>query len=195
MEDTCIKRGNAFTGLLGALIGAIVGIAVWMIVGRLGYIASAVGILAVLVSGKLYDVFGGKPGALKILVLIICVLITVFGGTFGNYYWQAWDIYDDELEECVELYKKYYDADDAEARAESEIIMDESYGGRAGHFKLLMEQPENREAFFKDLMAGLAYALIGCVIFGGRKLITLRGHREVRTMAETNAEADKDTED
>lgn len=191
MEDTCKKRGNAFTGLLGALVGAIVGIAVWMIVGRLGYIASAVGILAALVSGKLYDVFGGKPGALKILVLIICVLITVFGGTFGNYYWQAWEIYDDELEECVELYKKYYDADDAEARAESEIIMDESYGGRMGHFKLLMEQPENREVFLKDLMAGLAYALIGCVIFGGRKLITLKSRKGV-CMVE---EAEKDTEE
>ena len=191
MQDVCDKRGNSLTGFLGALIGAVVGIAVWMIVGRLGYIAGLVGLLAALVSGKLYDVFGGKPGALKILTLMICVLITVFGGTFGNFCWQAWDIYDDELEECVELYKKYYDADDVEARVESEIIMDESYGGRMGHFKLLIEQPENREAFINDVMAGLAYALIGCIIYGGRKLMVLKSRQEVR-MAE---EVEKDTEE
>lgn len=175
MQAAYEKRGNTFTGFLGAIIGAVVGIAAWVIIGRLGYIASAVGILAALLSGKLYDVFGGRPGAFKTIAIIICVLITVFGGTFGNFYWQTSAIYDDELEECVELYKAYYNVDDAEARTESEIIMAEAYGGRIGHFIYIKEQPENRDAFLKDLMTGLAYALVGCVIFGSRKLMTLRG--------------------
>jgi len=170
MQYGSTNKGNVFTGFIGALIGAVVGIAAWVLIGKLGYISSLAALVAALVSSKLYDVFGGKQGAAKVVILILCVLITVGVGSVGTYFWLSNDLYNEELEEVVALFEDY-GYSEAEARTEAEILMDETYGGRMGHFEELMSYEENQELLRKDLLTGLVFAALGCVgvIFGGAK--------------------------
>lgn len=53
------------------------------LVGGLNYISALVGLLNATLSAKLYGKFGGPQGAVKVIVLIVCVLFAVFAGTLG----------------------------------------------------------------------------------------------------------------
>lgn len=171
MQNSYEKRGNTFTGFIGALIGALAGTLIWILIGRKGYVSGLVGLLTAVVSGQLYDSFGGKPGAAKTVIVVICVLVTVFAGTAGAMYVQSSELYDEELEECVELFMQYPQITEAEARAEAKEIMEDTYGGKIGHFKFLLALPENEGLFAENLAPGLLFAAIGCIgiIIGNRK--------------------------
>ena len=77
--------GSYGTGFIGALIGALGGAVVWVLVMLTGYMASAVALLTGVFSEKLYRKFRGKKGGLKILILLICIAIGVVLGTGVGY--------------------------------------------------------------------------------------------------------------
>lgn len=157
------KKGNVFAGFIGALIGTAVGIVLWVLIGKLGYISSLVGLVGAFVAAKLYDAFGGRKGGAKTFILIICMLAMVVVGVGGTYFWQSMDLYNEELEECVVLFQQYYGYNETQARAEAEILMEDSYNGKFGYFKELMSQPENDGLMLKDLGMGVLFAALGCV--------------------------------
>ena len=76
-------RGNYLTGLLGALCGSLLGAIVWALVLSMGYIASIVGLLIGWLAEKGYDLFHGKQGKAKVLILIIAIVLGVLVGTFA----------------------------------------------------------------------------------------------------------------
>ncbi len=59
------KQGNLLTGILGAFLGALIGTALWVLVGVWGYVASIVAWLTAFLAGKGYDLLHGRPGKAK----------------------------------------------------------------------------------------------------------------------------------
>lgn len=75
--------GSYLSGTIGALLGALVGAVVWAAVLYSGYVASLVGLLVGFLAIKGYDLFKGKQGKAKVLILILAVVFGVLAGTFG----------------------------------------------------------------------------------------------------------------
>ncbi len=79
------KQGNLLTGILGAFLGALIGTALWVLVGVWGYVASIVAWLTAFLAGKGYDLLHGRPGKAKVITLIVMLLLSVFVGTLGTF--------------------------------------------------------------------------------------------------------------
>lgn len=75
--------GSYVTGLVGALLGSLVGAALWAVVMYIGYVASIVGLAIGWLAEKGYNLLKGKQGKGKIAILIIAVIIGVLLGNFG----------------------------------------------------------------------------------------------------------------
>jgi len=85
-EEDAAQRadtGSYATGLLGALGGAAIGAVLWAIVLNLGYVASVVGLVIGWLSEKGYNLFRGKQGKAKVLILIIAIIFGVLLGPFA----------------------------------------------------------------------------------------------------------------
>ncbi|MBE0600802.1 MAG: hypothetical protein IH607_03380, partial [Firmicutes bacterium] len=76
------KPGSVITGTAGALLAAIVGSLPWALIFALGYMASIVGLLIGFMVDKGYDLFHGRQGRAKIVVVVLCVLLSVALGQF-----------------------------------------------------------------------------------------------------------------
>lgn len=137
------NQGNVAGGFIGALLGALVGAIVWALVGMLGYIASIVGFLIAFLAGKGYDWFKGRPGKIKVVILVLCVILAVFIGNIGSYAWMIHDVYQEELALLSDLEK-------------TQVVSEAEF------FVLLAAEPDLQIDFFKDFAVGLLFAGLGC---------------------------------
>lgn len=78
------NEGSYGKGTIGALLGAIIGAIPWAIVQYFGYITAIIGLLIGWLAKKGYDLFHGKNGKGKIVILIISAIIGVIIGNFGS---------------------------------------------------------------------------------------------------------------
>ena len=74
--------GNYVTGLLGALAGSALGAVLWAFVLNMGYVASVVGLVIGWLAEKGYNLFRGKQGRAKVVILILAI---IFGVLLGNF--------------------------------------------------------------------------------------------------------------
>ena len=77
------RTGNYFTGLIGALLGSAIGAVLWAVVLYFGYVASIIGLAVGFLAEKGYNLFRGKQGRGKIVILIMAVIFGVIVGNFG----------------------------------------------------------------------------------------------------------------
>lgn len=143
MDNTQNKSGSILTGLIGAFLGALIGAALWAGVGIAGYVASIVGFVIAFLSGKGYDLFKGRKGKAKVVVLIVCVVLAVLIGNAGSYAYMIHDVYDELLSELSAEEAQY-------AVPESEF------------YALMIEDPEVQGEFVKDFAVGMVFAVLGC---------------------------------
>ena len=73
------------SGLFGAVLGGLLGAALWGAVLYMGYYASLVGIAIGLFASKGYDLLGGKQKKGKIFILLLVTILSVIAGTMGAY--------------------------------------------------------------------------------------------------------------
>ena len=85
------KKGNLITGIVGALLGSLIGVAAWVGVYRLGYIAALVGLVLIVCTFKGFSLFGGKLNALGI---VLCVAISAGMLYIAEQISVAWEILD-----------------------------------------------------------------------------------------------------
>lgn len=74
------KRENVLTGLVGAFLGSLVGVALIVLLGQMGYVASLSGLVMALCAMKGYSWLGGamsKKGA--VIVSLLTLVMTYFG--------------------------------------------------------------------------------------------------------------------
>lgn len=72
------KKGNIVTGLVGALFGALIGVALWVLIYQVGRIAAIVGLVLVVCTIKGYEKFGGKLNVGGIVISLIIAIGMLF---------------------------------------------------------------------------------------------------------------------
>ncbi len=75
------QKSNFFPGLAGAILGSLAGIALWVLVYYLGYIAGLAGLLMAVLALKGYEKFGG---ALDVKGVITCIVVLILAVIFAN---------------------------------------------------------------------------------------------------------------
>jgi len=79
------KKGNIFTGILGALLGSLLSTALWLAVYKLGSIAAVCGILLAVCVIKGYELFGGKLNKTGIIITLAITIAMVYVSTYFTY--------------------------------------------------------------------------------------------------------------
>lgn len=74
------KKGSVITGLVGAFLGSLLGVAAIVIVGQLGYVAAISGIIMGVCTLKGYELLGGKLDWLGLALASIVMLVMVYVG-------------------------------------------------------------------------------------------------------------------
>lgn len=69
------KRSSMVTGLVGALIGSVAGVAVIVLLGQLGYVASLSGVVLAVCTLKGYELLGGKINWSGIVLCSLIMLV------------------------------------------------------------------------------------------------------------------------
>ena len=85
------RRGHFLTGAVGAILGSLLGVAAWVLVYRLGYIAAIVGLIMIVCTFKGFSLFGGK---LNLPGILFCVVLSAAMLYMGEQVAVAWEIYD-----------------------------------------------------------------------------------------------------
>lgn len=78
------EKKNYGKGAIGALIGGLIGSIPWVIVYLLGYMVWILGLITGFAAKKGYELMGGRPGKLKVWIIlpiiVICVLLATYAG-------------------------------------------------------------------------------------------------------------------
>ena len=144
VQETQEKKGSVITGFIGALLGAAIGSVAWAAVGMMGYIASIIGFVIAFLADKGYDLFKGRQGTVKMVILIICVVLAVAAGTLGTAVWQIHNEYTEQINALTDLEKKMYEIM-TEGEFMKEILMDS----------------EVQTSLIKDSALGLVFGILG----------------------------------
>ena len=79
-NKTAIKKrkGNMATGIVGAIFGSLIGVAVWVLIGQMGYIAGIAGLIMAVCALKGYELLGGKINAIGLTICLVIVAGMVY---------------------------------------------------------------------------------------------------------------------
>ena len=72
------KPENVVTGTVGALLGALIGAAMIILLGRMGTIASASGIVLAVCTLKGYELLGGRRSRKGIIISVLLMLVVPY---------------------------------------------------------------------------------------------------------------------
>lgn len=81
-QPVSVEKNNYIKGLLGAIVGALIGSILWVVVYQLGIIAAICGMAIALCSIKGYILLGGKVNLIGIIMVIVVILASVFLAEF-----------------------------------------------------------------------------------------------------------------
>lgn len=88
-RPTAISQpANPVMGILGAIIFSLIGCAVWILIGKLGYISYLGGIAMAFSTIFGYHLFGKRFDTLGLIISIVIVLIMVFVSNMFIYTWE-----------------------------------------------------------------------------------------------------------
>lgn len=88
-RPTAISQpANPVMGILGAIIFSLIGCAVWILIGKLGYISYLGGIAMAFSTIFGYHLFGKRFDTLGLIISIVIVLVMVFVSNMFIYTWQ-----------------------------------------------------------------------------------------------------------
>jgi hypothetical protein len=84
------------SGAIGAILGGIVGVIPWVIVGALGYVAAICGFIMAFLSLKGYQLFKGKTGKGMVFILIAVILVFTYAAIIVNQTISDYNAYPDD---------------------------------------------------------------------------------------------------
>jgi len=90
-------KSNAFLGIIGAIIGAALGSIIWIIIGKLGFIAGIAGFAMMLFAIKGYRRLAGSLDKKGQIISLIIAFIMIFIANYAQY--------------VLEICKYYYSSD------------------------------------------------------------------------------------
>ncbi len=93
------KKGSVARGLIGAVIAAIVAAVLWAVIG---VATDSVFVIAGLGVGLLvcwgYDLLKGREGAVRSVIVTVCVILAVVAGDLGYWAWTINSTYNEEMD-------------------------------------------------------------------------------------------------
>jgi hypothetical protein len=79
------KSGSYLSGLGGAAVGGLIGMLPWIILGLIGYISSASGLLMAWLCVRFYKKFNGRTGRPMVLIVLLALLLFSALGVFVSW--------------------------------------------------------------------------------------------------------------
>jgi hypothetical protein len=125
----------------------MLGAVVWAVVGMIGYIAGIVGWLTAFLSGKGFDLLGGKSIKVKLTAVIVFVIIAILVGSLAVVVWQLHEVYVEETAGMSALQLKFVPT---EAEWLPETLVE------------CLQDSEMQGALLKDIGIGLLFAAWAC---------------------------------
>ncbi|MDO4432303.1 MAG: hypothetical protein Q4B80_03175 [Aerococcaceae bacterium] len=140
LEDNKIiqaqKTENIPLGMIGALLGALVGGALWVVIGHFGYYAWVAGFIAIALGFEGYKRFGGKVSKVGAALVFIIVIAVLFGASIVEWAWLFFDAYKEANPDLTFM----------------TVLMDMP--------EILWNDPDIRPEFLKDIAIGLGVVFV-----------------------------------
>ena len=156
------QEGSILRGLLGALIGAILGAVIWGAVGLLTQrVFSLIGILLGFLTAKGYELLKGRDGVVKIVIVVICVILSVVLGEAiynGGMIHQA---YLEKVESDIAYYKTFNIDVQAMIETNPTLAYSEYLYTEKEVFEMYLTDKEYLADAGKNLVTALLFAAIG----------------------------------
>lgn len=74
------KRDHLLAGLVGALLGSVLGAAVIVLIGQLGYVAAISGVIIAVCTLKGYELLSGKLSRRGVVISVVLMLLMIYVG-------------------------------------------------------------------------------------------------------------------
>ena len=203
IEDDEPRPGSVLMGILGALAGAVLGAVPTALTMALGYVSALCGLITGMLANFFYGKFGGKRGIVRIPIVLLALVLGAGLGQVGGYTlnfvqeygkmednsgasraefvrycWEEYLLYDQETVLGIEYDREVAKLDPAEME---DVMTREEFIRYYYNAEIQAARLEMRDAFAKDYMQNLVFALLGCVgLFA--KIHWQEGRRRVREL-------------
>ncbi len=84
MEGQRARKENILLGCIGAIVGVLLGSAVWILIGQIGFIAGIAGFAIVFGGMKGYEILGGKLTKKGIVICVLLSFIVILAAEFAS---------------------------------------------------------------------------------------------------------------
>ena len=181
-QETKKSNGHVLTGLIGALLAAVLGAVIWAfidVVTERVFALAGLGIGLLVCFG--YDLFKGKTGVVRAVIVAICVVLAIVAGELAYYGWLINDEYKDMNDLLTngtnDEIAQYFFTEDAYAQYQAASIFDKNYNialikdeydaDSVGEYfqKVFVSNPdamsEVKGAFIKDVLQSVFFGLLG----------------------------------
>lgn len=138
------KKTNLAAGIVGAVFGSLIGVACWVLIYQLGYIAGLTGFVMMVCCMKGFELLGGRLSRAGVIVSILISIVMLFAAEY--------------LTVGIEIYKmmkEYYSSVSLfeGIRAVPSYLADSSVG------------PDLWGAMIKDLLMGYVFMVLASISF------------------------------
>lgn len=186
MEQSEKEQGSVARGLLGALIAALLGAVCWAVIGVLtNKVFAVVGLLVGFMVCFGYDLFKGRDGVARMVIVAVCVVLAVVAGDIGYYGWSIHSWYqeeadllangtDDEIAEyyyAPESYEQYKAASKFDKLYAINTLKAEVTVTEEQYVQNLLSNSEFTASVMKDCGQSIFFGLLGSfgLILSGKK--------------------------
>jgi hypothetical protein len=76
------QKNNIIAGTVGAFLGSLIGVTLWVVVGLAGYIAAICGLVLSICTIKGYQLFGGKLDKKGMFITILITILMIFASQY-----------------------------------------------------------------------------------------------------------------
>lgn len=97
------EKSNLVPGLVGAFLGSLIGCVLWVLIGRLGYIAGIAGAVTGICAMKGYELLGKHLDRKGVIGSVIVMIVMIFLANKISWAWEAYSAlgdYDWTFSEC-----------------------------------------------------------------------------------------------
>lgn len=179
------KAVTTLKGLAGAVIGALPGLAVWIILGKLGFVFSAVGILIAMGIFFGYAFFVKDEDLPVWLMFVICIGVFLCAMVISEKIVWTWTIsdalktylstYRDELITSVMLENPDFSRSEVSAELTDDLyneivlevfgVTEGTFGECFSNFSILLEKLEMKTDYIFSLIKSTGFGLLGGIAF------------------------------
>ena len=121
------KKGNMLTGLVGAFLGSLVGVVVWVLIYQLGYIAAIGGLVMVVAVLKGYEIFGGRLSLGGTIACVVLSVVMLFLAHYSCYAFEVYKVlaaeYDVGFFECFQALPAFFEDGDLMTSVIGELVI------------------------------------------------------------------------